>query len=325
MRAIVFNGHGGPEVLSIAERPDPHPRDGMVIVRVRAFGLNRAATYMRRGIWGEVAAISGIECVGEVENDPSGRFPAGTKVAALMGGMGRSIDGSYAERTSVPRANVVPLVSTLSWADLAAIPESFATAWTCLMRNLALGSGQTVLIRGGTSALGLASITLAAGCGARVLASTRRADRAPLLLAQGAHRVVIEKPNLAEEVRRDTAPGLDAVLDIVGTATLLDSLAMTRRGGRVCMAGFLGGHGGIADFDPLHHLPSGVQLSLFASFLFGSPGFPLDDVPLQSLVSGVEAGRYRAGPARVFPFEEIGAAHRLMETGGAGGKLVVTT
>ena len=177
MRAIVFDQPGGPEVLKIAERPRPESADGFVVIEVRAFGLNRAETYFRSGKWGDVVQVTGIECVGEIAEDVSGVFSRGQKVAAMMGGMGRSIDGSYAEFVRVPASNVLPISSSLSWERLAAIPESYATAWTCLFRNLSLQAGQTLLIRGGTSALGQAAINVAANHGAHVIATTRRSDR----------------------------------------------------------------------------------------------------------------------------------------------------
>ena len=124
MRAMVIREFGGPEELVLRELADPVPGDGEVLVRVRAFGVNRAETYFRRGLWGDVARVSGIECVGEVAHDPSGSLAEGEKVAALMGGMGRTRNGSYAELTVVPASNVVPLRSSLAWSELAAIPES---------------------------------------------------------------------------------------------------------------------------------------------------------------------------------------------------------
>ena len=323
MKAIVFKEYGGPEQLEIVERSDPEPKDGMVVIAVKAFGINRAETYMRSGKWGDVARVSGIECVGEVIADPSGRLKPRQKVTALMGGMGRSIDGSYAERTRVPASNVVPLQTNLAWAKLAAVPESYATAWTCLTRNLNLKSGQTLLIRGATSALGQAALNIAVERGATVIATTRKSERVATLRDLGAADVLIEDPALSVAVRKQHTAGIDAVFELVGTTTLLDSMKMVRPGGRVCMAGFLGGHGGIAGFDPLIHMPSDVHLSFFGSFMYGEPGFDLAEVPLQQIVTHVESGAYKAAPARVLRFHEIQQAHRLMEANEAGGKLVV--
>ncbi len=324
MRAIVRKQYGEADQLVIEQRPEPRPQPGEVLVEVRAFGLNRAEIYMRRGAWGEVAEISGIECVGLVKADPAGRFAAGQKVAALLGGMGRGIPGSYAEYVCVPAGHVVPLRTELPWEELAAIPESYATAWTCLHRNLALAPGGTLLVRGATSALGQAALNIAAHMSAQVIATTRRPERGEALRQLGARQVLPEEPGLSQRVRELYPRGIDAVLDLVGNSVLLDSLAMVRPDGRVCLAGFLGGGEPLAGFNPMQHLPSGVQLSFFGSaFAYGTPEYPLSEVPLQAIVDGVAAGTYRARPARVFRFDQIQEAHRLMESDQAGGKLVV--
>jgi NADPH:quinone reductase-like Zn-dependent oxidoreductase len=321
MKAIVIEQHGGPEQLVIQDLPEPEARPGHVVIEVKAFGINHAETHMRKGEWAEAAKVSGIECVGVVRACPDGQFAAGTKVAALMGGLGRSINGSYAEYTCAPATNVVSIESDLSWEDLAAIPESYATAWTCLHRNLELASGQRLVIRGATSALGQAALNIAVEAGARVTATTRSRERIGKLEALGAERVELEGPELSQ---RSSGPKrADAVLDLVGNSTILDALAMVRRGGRVCLAGFLGGLAPIASFNPLLQMPSGVHLSFFGSFLFGTAEFPLADVPLQSIVDRVADGRYQAKPARVFRFEDIREAHRVMESNQANGKLVV--
>lgn len=323
MRAIVIKRYGGPEVLAIEERPAPEPKPGHVVIEVKAFGLNHAEIYFRQGAWGDVAEISGIECVGLVKEDPDGRFYPGQKVAAMVGGLGRDVNGSYAELTRVPASNVVPIKTDLPWEDLAAIPESYATAWTSLVGILGLAKDQTVAIRGATSALGQAAVNIAALAGARVIATTRNAARASLLEALGAKEILIEAPELAKRVRERHPQGIDAVLDIVGNTTVLDSLAMLRRNGGVCLVGFLGG-GGPLSLEPIFQIPSGRRLSVFASALVtGTPEFPLTEIPFQTIVDQVAAGLYQAKPAKVFRFEEIQDAHRLMESSKAGGKLVV--
>ncbi|MFG1705362.1 zinc-binding alcohol dehydrogenase family protein [Nonomuraea sp. M3C6] len=321
MRAIVIERFGGPECLVYRELPKPEPAVGQVVIEVKAFGLNHAELHMRRGEWAEAAPVSGIECVGLVHACPGGEFPVGAKVAALMGGLGRTINGSYAEYTRAPASNVALIESGLPWADLAAIPETYATAWTCLFRNLEIAQGQCLVIRGATSSFGQAAINLAVDAGVRVIATTRDRDRFPLLEDLGADRGELEGPDL--HLRIPEAKRLDAVLDLVGNSTILDSLAMLRRGGRACLAGWLGGLDPIPDFNPLAQMASGVYLTFFASFVFGTPGFPLSDVPLQAIADKVAAGRLRGKPSRVFGFEEIRQAHRVMEAGEAGGKMVV--
>jgi NADPH:quinone reductase len=324
MRAIVRQQFGGPEQLQIQEIPIPESMPGQVVIEVKAFGLNHAETYMRKGEWGDVVSVSGIECVGVVKADADGKFAPGEKVAAIMGGMGRTINGSYAEYTRVPASHVVPLKTDLHWEELAAIPEVYATAWTCLDRNLELERGQTLLIRGATSALGQAALNIAVQAGAHVIATTRNRDRFSKLESLGAERVELEGPDLSRRLREALPRGIDAVLELVGNSTLLDSLGTLRRGGRLCLAGFLGGLAPVSSFNPLMQLPSGVHFSFFGSFVFGTPEFPLSDVPLQAIVDRVAAGVYKAKPARVFPLDQIREAHRLMESNQANGKIVVT-
>jgi NADPH:quinone reductase len=321
MRAIILEKFGGLDSLVYTDLPTPEPKTGQVLIEIKAFGLNHAEMHMRRGEWAEAAKVIGIECVGIVKACPGGEFPVGAKVAALMGGLGRTINGSYAEYTVAPATNVALIDSDLPWAELAAIPETYATAWTCLFRNLELAKGQTVVIRGATSSFGQAAINLAVNAGARVIATTRSRDRFDLLKSLGAERVELEGPDLSKRVAE--AKQIDAVLDLVGNSTILNSLAMLRRGGRACLAGWLGGPAPIADFNPLAQMASGVHLTFFASFVFGTPGFPLSDVPLQEIARNVAAGRLKAKPSRVFRFEEIREAHRVMEANQAGGKMVV--
>jgi NADPH:quinone reductase len=321
MRAVVIEEFGGPDSLVYTELPEPEPKAGHVVIEIKAFGINHAEMHMRRGEWAEAAKVIGIECVGLVKSCPSGEFPVGAKVAALMGGLGRTINGSYAEHTRAPASNVAIIESDLPWAELAAIPETFATAWTCLFRNLEITPWQSLVIRGATSAFGQAAISLAVNAGVRVIGTSRNRDRFALLEKLGAERAELEAPDLSKRIAE--AKEIDAVLDLVGNSTILDSLAMLRRGGRACLAGWLGGLDPITDFNPLQQMASGVYLTFFGSFVFGTPGFPLSDVPLQAIAAQVAAGRLKAKPSRVFRFDEIREAHRVMEAGEAKGKMVV--
>jgi NADPH2:quinone reductase len=188
---------------------------------------------------------------------------------------------------------------------------------------LDLRPGQTVMIRGATSALGQAAVNIAAQTDSHVIATTRNSKRAPMLESLGAREVLLESPELAKRVRERHPRGIDAVLDIVGNTTVLDSLATLRRGGHVCLVGFLGG-GGPLTLEPIFQMPSGTRLSVFASALVtGSPDFPLAEIPFQDIVDRVAADTYKAKPAKVFRFADIQEAHRLMESNQANGKLVV--
>ena len=321
MRAIVLNGFGGLESLVIKELPDPQPKAGHVLIAVKAFGVNHAETHMRRGEWAEAAQVSGIECVGEVVAAPGGDFQPGDKVAAFMGGMGRTINGSYAELTLVPATNVVKIATDMPWEEFAVLPESYATAWTSLYGNLQIEREQTLLLRGATSALGQAALNIAANAGLNVIATTRNKARFEKLLELGAHRVEIEGPGLSK--RLPEAKKVDVVLDLVGNSTLLDSIAIPHRHGRICMAGWLGGLEPVQDFNPLLQMASGIHFSLFASFAFGTPEFPVSELPLQEIVDRVAKGIYKAKPAAVFSFDEIRQAQQLMESNKANGKIVV--
>lgn len=324
MQAIVIKQYGGPEVLAIEERPIPQAKSGQVLIQVKAFGVNHAEVHFRQGAWGDVAEVSGIECVGLVKEDRSGRFEVGQKVLAIVGGMGRSLNGSYAQYVAVPASNVSAVNTSLCWEDLAALPESYATAWTVLVGVLKVAGEQTVLIRGATSALGQAAVNIAAEMGVQVMATTRNAKRAEGLLELGAKEVLIEGPDLKSKVREGHPDGICAVIDLVGNTTVLDSLGMLRRGGHMCLAGFLGGGGPIERLEPVFQIPSGRHLSVFASALVtGSSEFPLSEIPFQTIVARVEAGAYKAKPAHVLAFGQINEAHRLVESGEANGKVVI--
>jgi NADPH:quinone reductase len=321
MKAIIISSYGGPEVLTVTELPDPVPAADEVLIAVRAFGLNHAEAYMRSGAFGEVARVTGIECAGTVVTDPSGRLAEGTAVVAILGGMGRTRNGSYAELVTVPAGNVVEVSTSLPWTDLVALPEVYATAWAGLCQNLDLRPGQTVLIRGATSALGQAAVNVAAEQGAAVIATTRRPDRAALLERIGAKTVLIDDGRLADR----QLGVVDCVFDLVGNSVLRDSLHIVRPRGRVCQLGFLGGLEPVADFNPIADLPSGVQFSFYGSaFVLGTSAFPLTEIPLTEMIGKAESGRYQAKPARVFSFDHIVEAHRVMETGLAGGKMTVS-
>jgi NADPH:quinone reductase-like Zn-dependent oxidoreductase len=242
-----------------------------------------------------------------------------------VGGLARDRNGSYAELVTVPATNVVAVATDLSWADLAAIPEVYATAWTALHGNLAIKRDEAVLVRGATAAVGQAAVNLAVDAGAAVIATTRTPAHAARLRELGAADVLIDDGRLAPQVRATRPGGVDAVLDLVGNSVLRDSLQCAGPGGRVCQIGFLGGLEPVVDFNPLADLPSGVALSTFASaFVLGGEGFPIGDVPIQEIVEKAERGTFRARPSRVFSFDQIVEAHRAIDSGEAGGKVVVT-
>jgi NADPH:quinone reductase-like Zn-dependent oxidoreductase len=317
MRALVIKNKS----LVLENLPDPKPARGQVLIQEKGFGINHAETHMRKGEWAEAAPVSGIECVGVVKECPGGELPVGAKVAAFMGGMGRTINGSYAEYTCPPVTNVIPVKTELSWADFAVLPESYATAWASLIWNLKIAKGETLVIRGATSALGRAAVNIAADVGAKIIATTRKKERFDSLMELGAARAELETPDLSKRIPERKR--IDKVLDLVGNTTFMDSLAMLRRGGTMCLSGWLGGLAPVSNFNPLLQMPSGVYFTFFGSFVFGTPDFPATDVPMQSIVDKAAAGTYKAKPARVFKFEDVEEAQEVMESSAANGKMVV--
>ena len=198
MKAAVVHKAGGPEVLSIEAVPIPRPKSGEVLIRVKAFGLNRSELFTRRGQSPAVKfpRILGIEATGLVEEAPGQEFRQGDVVVTAMGGMGRSFDGGYAEFTCVPVTQVQRLETSLDWVVLGAIPEMMQAAWGSLFRSLDLQPGERLLIRGGTTSVGLTAAGIAKSRGALVAATTRRPDREKLLRTNGAAQVFMMRDQL---------------------------------------------------------------------------------------------------------------------------------
>lgn len=321
MHAIVVERTGGPEVLQFQERPHLQPRPGWVLIRVKAFGLNRSEMFTRQGHSPGVhfPRVLGIECVGTVEAAPETDFTAGQTVAAVMGGLGRDYDGGYAEYTLVPASQVMPFKSSLPWEILAAIPEMFLTACGSL-DAMDLQAGQTLLIRGSTSSVGMAAISIARDRGIIIVATTRNASKAEKLHHIGVHEVVIDTGEIAPEVRQRFAGGVNGVLELVGATTLLDSLRAVLPKGIVCHTGVLGNAWILPHFEPMTAIPSTVRLTTYTTETVTAAN---STAPLQHIIEGVEAGRYSVSLDRVFQFREIVEAHRYMEENRATGKLVV--
>ena len=323
MRAVVLTAPGPVENLELRDLPVPEPRAGWVRVAVRAFGVNRSELHLRRGLAeGDVRfpIVPGIEAVGVVDADPDGVLAPGTQVAALMGGVGRAFDGGYAEYTVVPRTQVVPFESTLPWSVLGAVPETLQTAHGSLTVGLDLRPGQTLLVRGGTAALGYAAAALARDLGATVLATTRQPERLEQLAAHGVDHPILDDGDVAVRVRRIVPDGVDAALELVGTPTLPDTLAATRVHGTVCFAGMLSDEWVVRDFYPIGYLPTGVRLTAYSGDAANLPA-PV----LQRYLDAIAAGTLSLGPSRVYPIDRLRDAHRDVETNAVGGKPVVLT
>jgi NADPH:quinone reductase len=235
MRAVVLDGPGPPETLAIRDLPVPDPARGWVLIKVRAFGLNRSELHTRLGLAEGVTfpRVPGIEAVGVVEQCPGGEFAPGQQVAALMGGMGRTFDGGYAEYTCVPASQVVPFRSDLGWDILGAVPEMLQTAHGSLTAGLDARPGQSIVIRGGTSSVGMATAVLAKRQQMTVLSTTRSPAKGEALTRLGADHVLIDDGNVARQVRRLLPHGADTALELVGTPTLPDTLRSVRASGKL--------------------------------------------------------------------------------------------
>lgn len=320
MRAVVLDAPGPPEALQVRELAVPQPEPGQVLIEVGAFGLNRSELHTRLGLADGVVfpRVLGIEAVGTVVACPGGELAPGAQVAALMGGMGRTFDGGYAEYTCVPVRQTVPFTSDRDWATLGAVPEMLQTAHGSLTIGLDARPGQSILIRGGTSSVGMATAVLAHRLGMTVLSTTRSPDRFDALREIGVEHPLVDDGDVAAQVRRLLPDGVDTAVELVGTPTLPDTLRATRVHGVVCFTGMLSNQWTVRDFYPIEYLPRGVRLTAY-----GGDATDLPQAVLQEFLDAVAAGEARVPIHRTYRMDEIAQAHADMEAGRATGKLVV--
>ncbi len=295
-----------------------------MLIRIKAFGLNRSEMFTRQGHSPTVKfpRILGIEAAGVIEEAPGNedKFKEGDVVATAMGGMGREFDGGYAEYTVVPasQVQVVKCANKISWEMLGALPEMMQTTWGSLFRALRLQKNDRLLIRGGTTSIGLAAAAIAKSHGAFVAATTRKPEREELLRINGAEQVFIDNGTIAEQVK-DTE-GFNKVLEMVGVTTLRDSLQCVEEGGTVCMVGSVSGKWAFDDeFSPMVSIPTAVSLTAYHSSAKAFVETPLDEI-IEQL--GTERIESLIGKV-FFGIDKINEAHKCMDEDKAGGKIVV--
>ncbi|MBR3174626.1 MAG: zinc-binding dehydrogenase [Oscillospiraceae bacterium] len=313
MKAVVLDKITEAKDIILSECPIPDVRPGWVLVKVKAFGLNHSEQILRlneiRAPYIQKPIIPGIECVGEIVDPSDSGLAVGQKAAALMGGMGRSFNGSYAEYALLPERIVFAVDSDLPWEALGAVPETYFTAWGSLFECLHLTADDTLLIRGATCALGCAAMQIASALGCRVIATTHRETK--LALIADAEEAVLDDGRLTGRIH-----GVTKALDLIGPRNLKDTLTAVEKGGIVCQTGILGGVYALNGFDPIKDIPNGVYLTGFFS-----------NYPTQQIMDEIFAflNKKDLVPVcgQVYNFENIRDAVAAQDEGKVNGKIVV--
>lgn len=313
MKAVVLNGITPADQVKLTEVPVPSVKPGWVLVKIRAFGMNHSEQVLRlseiEAPYIQKPVIPGIECAGEIADPSDSGWRAGQKVVALMGGMGRSFNGSYAEYALLPVHHVFPVATDLPWDVLAAVPETWFTAWGSLFECLRLKPKDTLLIRGATCALGYAALQIAKALGCRVVATTHR--EAKLSLLSEADEAVPDDGRITGKVH-----GITKAIDLVGPRFLKDTLTAVEKGGIVCNTGIMGGVFTLNGFDPIKDIPNGVYLTGFFS------NYP-SQLVMDQIFSFIKERSIRPRYGACFRFESIQDACQALDSGSVNGKIVI--
>ena len=313
MKAVLIDKITEGKDIILSEVPVPEVRPGWALIKVKAFGLNHSEKLLRlneiRADYIQKPVIPGIECVGEIVDPSDSDLTVGQKVAALMGGMGRSFNGSYAEYALLPRRIVFKIESDLPWEAIGAVPETYFTAWGSLFECLHLTAGDTLLIRGATCALGYAVIQIAKALGCRIIAATHREDKLPLIM--NADEAVIDDGKLTGRIH-----GAAKALDLIGPRNLKDTLTAVEKGGIVCQTGLLGGVYALNGFDPIKDIPNGVYLTGFFS------NYPAQQV-MDEIFVFLKEKKLVPVSGKVFDFENIREAVTAQDEGKVNGKIII--
>ncbi len=313
MKAVLLREVTPAEQVHPEETSIPEVRPDWVLVQVKAFGLNHSEQILRlseiREAYIPKPIIPGIECVGQIADPSDSGFEIGQRVTALMGGMGRSFHGSYAEYALLPTKQVFAVDSELPWGKLAAVPETYFTAWGSLLQCLRLRAEDTLLVRGATCALGYAAVQLAKALGCTVIATTHREEKLHLLT--GADEAVLDTGTLA-----GTRTGITKALELVGPRTLRDTLRTVEPGGIVCNTGVLGGVYALNGFDPIKEIPNGVYLTEFFS------NYPTQ-ASMDALFAFIKLHHLEPCIGQTFAFSDVQSACIALDSGKVNGKIVV--
>ncbi|HEX5331116.1 MAG TPA: NAD(P)H-quinone oxidoreductase [Cellulomonas sp.] len=328
MRAVVVSSPGGFESLVMSEVPDPVPQPGEVVVEIAAAGVNRADLLQRAGHYPPppgAPAWPGLEVSGVVVSlgpdaapPDGGGWRVGQQVAALLAG------GGYAERVAVPAGQLMPVPTTVSLVDAAALPEAVCTAWTNLVDTGGLRAGQTVLVQGGSGGVGSVAVQLAAALGARVITTAGSPERAQRCMELGADLAIDHSADdvVAAVLAATGGRGVDVVLDVLGAGALADNLAMLATGGRLVVIGLQRGARAEIDLGLL----LARRLTVAGTTLRSRPA-----VEKAAIVAAVRAnvwpmlddGRLRPVVHALLPLDRAGDAHRMLESGTVFGKILL--
>ena len=319
MKAVVIERTCSAEEMIIKDVPIPVVKPGWVLIKVKAFGINRAEVSLRSyegdKPYIKLPRIPGIECVGEIADPSDSNFKTGQRVVALMGGMGRSFDGSYAEYALLPVSHVFSANTELDWTEMAAIPETFFTAYGSLYDCLQIQSEDIVLIHAATSALGFAAIQLAKSIGCTVIGTTRKKERLESLKEIGADFAMLDDGTLSKQVVKVFPSGITKILELVGEAAIEETSKLLKKHGIICSTGQLGGSS-TQGFDVIKSIPNGVYLSSFYS------NYPTQEI-IDEIFNHIRKCNLKPHISKVFTLDEIAQAHLLMEQNKANGKIVV--
>lgn len=314
MKAVKIYQAGGPEQLIYQDVPTPDIKEGWSLVKIKGFGINHSEIFTREGKSPSVhfPRILGIECVGEVAQSSTPALVVGQKVVSIMGEMGRAFDGSYAEYVLLPNEQIYPVHTDLDWTTLAAIPETYYTAFGSL-QQLRIAPQDRVLVRGASSGVGVAFAQLLKAQFPHVVlhGSTRNPAKATRLQAVGFDEVITEADG-----KLQTDQSYDKILELVGPATLRDSFSHINEHGIVCNTGQLGNIWYVNDFDPIIELKNNSYLTAFYS---GN----VSQAKLDAMFDYIRQFNVKIFIERVFALEQVPEAHRFLQSADGFGKVVV--